>query len=66
MAENIISQQLGLQVQVAWENAMDNFFERLDGIVANSAEVQDSDMVSAVHRQIDGDTADAYQKWIEG
>jgi hypothetical protein len=61
-----IARDLRMRVQVAWENAMDNFFERLDDIVAGSTEVQDSDMVSAVHRQIDEDTADAYQEWIEG
>jgi hypothetical protein len=45
---------------------MDFFYERLDDILAGSTELEEADMVSAVSRQIDEDTADAYQKWIDG
>jgi hypothetical protein len=66
MAESEISRGLHMRVQVAWENAMDRFFEDLDKLSAGSSEIQDSDVVSAVHRQIDEDTAERYQEWIQG
>lgn len=66
MAETEAEKALRLRVQVAWENSMDHFFEQLDKIVARSTELQDSDMVAAIHRQIDEDTADSYQEWIDG
>ena len=65
MADTNISQGLHMRVQVAWEDAMDFFFERLDEL-SGSTEIQESDVVSAVHRQIDEETADRYQEWIEG
>jgi hypothetical protein len=65
MAETEESRALRMHVQVAWEDAMDFFFERLDELYG-STEIQESDVVSAVHRQIGEEAADRYQKWIEG
>jgi hypothetical protein len=66
MAESEISRGLHMRVQVEWERAMDHFFEALDKLSAKSTEIEDSDIVSAVRRQIDEETADQYQIWIEG
>jgi hypothetical protein len=55
---------LRMRVQVAWENAMDNFYERLDDIYAGSTEIEEADVIDAVRQQIDDETADSYEDWI--
>jgi hypothetical protein len=51
------------RVQVEWEKAMDVFFEGLDKL-SRSTEITDADVIKAVQRQIDDETADAYEEWI--
>jgi hypothetical protein len=54
-------QELRMCVQVAWEKAMDVFYENLDRIPRDN----DDDVLGAVRTQIDEETADAYQEWID-
>jgi hypothetical protein len=61
--ETTTERVLRFRVQVEWEKAMDVFFERLDKL-SRSSEITDSDVIKAVRRQIDEDTADAYEDWI--
>lgn len=57
---------LRMRVQVAWENSMDFFYERMDELIGGSTEIEEADVIDAVRRQIDEDTADSYEKWISG
>jgi hypothetical protein len=44
---------------------MDHFYESVDKML-RSCEVDEVDVIAAISRQIDPETADCYQEWIEG
>ena len=66
MADTEAAMALRMRVQVAWEQSMDIFYEKLDRLSAGSTEIDDADVIKAVSTQIDDDTADEYQRWIDG
>lgn len=63
MAEDEGARLLRMRVQVEWEKAMDRFYEGLDGLYSDG--VTDADLIEAVSDQIDDDTAEGYQNWIQ-
>ena len=65
MADTEESRALRLHIQVLWEMSMDHFYESVDKML-RSCEVDEVDVIAAISRQIDPETADCYQEWIEG
>ena len=61
--ETVTERVLRFRVQVEWEKAMDVFYEGLDKL-SRSTEITDADVIKAVRRQIDDETADFYEEWI--
>lgn len=57
--------QLSRQVSNAWADSMDHFFEKLDKLQF-ARDWKEEDVIDAVRRNVDSETADAYVDWLSG